>query len=919
MRTHTLTLTGEKNVLVKIYHRTPKKTRPERINVSASQHISVQPHCVLRLCLTLSMPPRTALCLLVAALISMSLPARVVACAEGETGANCALCAPGKFKPSVGTVACENCRQGTFSPATGATSNSTCQDCPGGTFGGASGRTAESDCMQCNSGTYSLPGAKECEKCHKGTYSTTVGANNSSTCIECSAGKYGQSTGRGSETGCLLCVAGKFSASTGATASTTCTTCAEGKFSSVEAATTCWICPAGKYAGAQGKTFCTSCGLGKYSNQSGATSGNTCTDCVQGTYSMAIGANTSGLCVPCEAGKYSTASAATSASTCHDCPAYSYSGAGSMDAVNCSCGKGYSVTERGGSNPDTASAGASGHTSDSVQACSISGVCSDLNDTDIGASALQAWSDTGIQRWIQSQLNKSCDATCSSVGLECSSTSSRFPRNLGASVTKAIFKAAGTECLRMSDSSSLTNDLPSSKPFRDWAHWTCFWTSDSDAPKCSTSHPFIERLCPCGNYSGVSETTLAEGKSESGYRYFDGVCRDEDGDDVMLAFVNDAVSKDLCAAACNAALRCNAFEWYPNKNSCWIYTANASDSQGGNSLKPPTQGEAIDGGNAECYIMSVHTRKCVSCAAGSFKDVNGSAACTLCPAGKYSTASAAPSASTCSDCPAYSYSDAGSMDEANCSCGKGYTVIVEGGGCVACAAGSFKDVNGSAACTLCPAVSSSPVGSAEVTSCTCNSGSEGPDGGVCVCQPGYEGEDDGDSCVACVEGKFKNATGTAECQVCGKGTYSRSQAAAFCLNMTISQCPQGQNFAVKTRVCVESYESRDMRFQLQKSQNPPFQSNAWKVGCFHGSGSSDATECKSKCAHGCCGYNGILMPPFESATCKENSCSGGGCCAASENICEAACETYFKPYTIYHIPEPTFSYCQLRKSHSLVL
>ena len=40
---------------------------------------------------------------------------------------------------------------------------------------------------------------------------------------------------------------------------------------------------------------------------------------------------------------------------------------------------------------------------------------------------------------------------------------------------------------------------------------------------------------------------------------------------------------------------------------------------------------------------------------------------------------------------------AGSMDAANCSCGKGYTVI-DGGGCGACAAGSFKDVNGSAAC-----------------------------------------------------------------------------------------------------------------------------------------------------------------------------------------------------------------------------
>ena len=65
---------------------------------------------------------------------------------------------------------------------------------------------------------------------------------------------------------------------------------------------------------------------------------------------------------------------------------------------------------------------------------------------------------------------------------------------------------------------------------------------------------------------------------------------------------------------------------------------------------------------------------CSPCIRGTYKDVNGSAACELCPAGKYSSASAATSSSTCSDCPAYSYSGAGSVDAANCSCGKGYTV-----------------------------------------------------------------------------------------------------------------------------------------------------------------------------------------------------------------------------------------------------
>ena len=52
--------------------------------------------------------------------------------------------------------------------------------------------------------------------------------------------------------------------------------------------------------------------------------------------------------------------------------------------------------------------------------------------------------------------------------------------------------------------------------------------------------------------------------------------------------------------------------------------------------------------------------ECMACIAGTYKDVNGSAACTLCPPGKYSTETASVLASTCIDCPAHSYSSAGS-------------------------------------------------------------------------------------------------------------------------------------------------------------------------------------------------------------------------------------------------------------------
>ena len=254
----------------------------------------------------------------------------------------------------------------------------------------------------------------------------------------------------------------------------------------------------------------------------------------------------------------------------------------------------------------------------------------------------------------------------------------------------------------------------------------------------------------------------------------------------MLAFVNDAVSKELCAAACTGTPQCNAFEWYPNTAGyigykCHLYTGNASYSHGGDSLRRPTQGGGNVSGDAECYICGV-TTECKECTPGTYQNASGATACegppcaagtygmsnatsaadavcfncewgkvaltgsttcNICPAGKYSTASAAPSAATCSDCPAYSYSDAGSMDEANCSCGRGYTVIVEGGGCVACAAGSFKDVNGSAECTDCPAGKYSTASAAPSAS-TCNdcpaysySDAGSTDKANCSCGRGY--------------------------------------------------------------------------------------------------------------------------------------------------------------------------------------
>lgn len=73
-------------------------------------------------------------------------------------------------------------------------------------------------------------------------------------------------------------------------------------------------------------------------------------------------------------------------------------------------------------------------------------------------------------------------------------------------------------------------------------------------------------------------------------------------------------------------------------------------------------------------------------------------------------------------------------------------------------------------------------------------------------------------------------------------------------------------------------------YNLPKSSNVEFQKKSWKVGCQKRK--ETLSECYSACnsPKGCCGL-----------TCASNSCSGGGCCDASKNICKKACDFYFSP------------------------
>ena len=161
--------------------------------------------------------------------------------------------------------------------------------------------------------------------------------------------------------------------------------------------------------------------------------------------------------------------------------------------------------------------------------------------------------------------------------------------------------------------------------------------------------------------------------------------------------------------------------------------------------------------------------------------MNGSAACTLCKRGKYSTATAAISEATCQGCPSYTYSPDGSGLLTNCTCNQGYTGPY-GVACAACIAGTYKDVNGSAPCSLCPQGKySTETGEMLESTCSqCPAYTHSADGSSmlinCTCNKGYTGPD-GIQCAKCIAGTYKDVNGSAPCSLCSHGKYSTAVAA----------------------------------------------------------------------------------------------------------------------------------------------
>ena len=137
------------------------------------------------------------------------------------------------------------------------------------------------------------------------------------------------------------------------------------------------------------------------------------------------------------------------------------------------------------------------------------------------------------------------------------------------------------------------------------------------------------------------------------------------------------------------------------------------------------------------------------CPADHYADPNP---CTNCPA----------RSTWCAECPANSTSPARSTNITDCACNAGWESI-NCRECVTCAAGKTKANMGNTRCMQCSANSFSPN---TTTECKCNAGWTGTH----------------DNRTGCASGKFKAQSGPMACTACAVGEYSDSLAAStFCL------------------------------------------------------------------------------------------------------------------------------------------
>jgi len=263
---------------------------------------------------------------------------------SADNAVDCALCAPGKYRPANSATGCIECPSGKFNPISG---QAFCDSCGPGEYS-APGSTSHSSCQGCLAGHYY--DGNTCVACDPG-YSAALGATS---CSPCTFPNYCDHAGCSECSGCAVgsyLTYGTFDFDYGVWTFQACNACPDGKYSSetltifihcqeCDAGTYCTAgqqnpCAQGYYQPSAGQNNCQKCNAGYTTRQLRSTIDTACEICDAGYK------EDDGICAACDEGTFNDSPHQTSCSICNH-PQYC-AGQGNRIPLNCPFGS-YTTT-----------------------------------------------------------------------------------------------------------------------------------------------------------------------------------------------------------------------------------------------------------------------------------------------------------------------------------------------------------------------------------------------------------------------------------------------------------------------------------------------------------------------------------------------------------------------------------------------
>ena len=268
---------------------------------------------------------------------------------HGLDGSTCLACAAGKYKPTNGSSACQDCGQGKYmnSSILGAVAESSCAPCSNNSY--SPGGSNSSALCVCRAG-YTGDGISSCTPCEPSTFKSSAGSSACSPCKDDSNSPPGSTDANQcvcnvgytdhSSVSCLTCPAGTYKESTG---SMPCTECESGKYGvtlGANKSSACFTCPGNSTSNpASSSVFECICVAGHFGPDGGQ-----CAACGLGTYKSLNGSRP---CTLCSEGKFGSILGALSQESCQSCSPFTTSPAGSSGKEQCSCIVGFTLTSSG--------------------------------------------------------------------------------------------------------------------------------------------------------------------------------------------------------------------------------------------------------------------------------------------------------------------------------------------------------------------------------------------------------------------------------------------------------------------------------------------------------------------------------------------------------------------------------------------